>query len=1308
MRWPDLSRFGGRLYVGVDAGQPVLVCVGIPPQNALQRWHECPVQPDGNGVWTLAGRLQPTFAEFVSWFPGLAFADVKEQEPSDVVLPRSRYEALTRAPLPAFDLAAVASAISSQFEVDGVEPLLDGVMRRFGIPASIDAAVADFARRHALTARDEFDWTPPTPRKVRGKPVPWADGELDALREAAADQWWSYTRDRNAGRVRLAHLAMRARGWVATQEWLTPAQAMEANLKLDQILASPFGNNPTIHIDRTQYRVARALIEQYGTHRVGWNGGVSDIQAFEEGWAVAVEARRSEEGEVVYHFELNVTSPRVFRDFADPSLLTTGSRGIAIETDAFELNSLNGVGCNAITTFRGQLVVFFSSVSSGAKGVHELKLGRLVPREEWPGGIESEDERRERWGRAEYRATHEGGVVDDSRGARGCHVGVLYRWRGADYVVAEEMLLLPYGASLIEGPYWDFQNAFPEKRAEYPADLFDSTPESSEGWEAFYRDLINEMVGIRLASDVAAQNAQGLKNADAAAAAIKESKRLALHAEAMTDSYRDAFGDAAWHALSVHVWKRLQQARRELGMSDHSPDEDSEPVEEDDDSFVPEEDATSEEVDALPNESEGEAEPPSGAVSDRGVKPAESIQDAGEKIGGARKDRARKAARIDLAAFQDLDEIGRRQIRKSDVWPAPDWRALHTQGVPDRSLMVLSQIYRFLPTAPASLDGAEDYVRLIGGLRDQLETDPEKLNVTWSDLSKHLEMVGLAIGALNESVGYSGSRLLSTTDALNHAFGRRRRNHIGSELFFNTYGALCPSRLKGWHLNEDDLKNWLQRHVLKPQGEDVAERKATEPKRSRNASIESAVQLGWPSGRDGEVSAEALMTRFGFRAVEFGNWVPQVERQALLNMSYDAFATLAAVTGVPDECISFDGRLALSFGARGNGRATGCAHYEPAREVLHLTRFKGVGSMAHEWGHALDDQLGRALIARKQETPSVSWIDDFLSHQVLCRGRITGGRGRKTWGMVSTYGLEPTEVQFAHLMQTLFHRAPLLVEKNDNELRVHDHTLNVRIAGALRSLDVPDEVIAEAVERLSRFAPGEDCREVFEELGHLACRAGQTWPDGLSERLAKNFAQALDDVQASVMRRTDAAAQRSGEVGDATPEMQAEVAQRQFRSMVFAYMEGCEPSLEEDRPSLCRAVVKAARARAERAALDRFPAAQMTVQPGSGTTVTSYSTAAYRLDKRRGTPYWQTQHEMFARAFETWIGDVMEARGWRDDYLVSHVKLDTALTPYPQGYDRSAISARMGEFAILFRERLLHTVRTNASNQDRPLERLTA
>lgn len=49
--------------------------------------------------------------------------------------------------------------------------------------------------------------------------------------------------------------------------------------------------------------------------------------------------------------------------------------------------------------------------------------------------------------------------------------------------------------------------------------------------------------------------------------------------------------------------------------------------------------------------------------------------------------------------------------------------------------------------------------------------------------------------------------------------------------------------------------------------------------------------------------------------------------------------------------------LAIAFGARGSGRAL--AHFEPSRNVINLTKMKGAGSLAHEWGHAFDFNVGQ-------------------------------------------------------------------------------------------------------------------------------------------------------------------------------------------------------------------------------------------------------------------------------------------------------------------------------------------------------------
>lgn len=96
-----------------------------------------------------------------------------------------------------------------------------------------------------------------------------------------------------------------------------------------------------------------------------------------------------------------------------------------------------------------------------------------------------------------------------------------------------------------------------------------------------------------------------------------------------------------------------------------------------------------------------------------------------------------------------------------------------------------------------------------------------------------------------------------------------------------------------------------------------------------------------------------------FRAGEFGNWMNHDDRQASLNMGYDALRNLADLLNIRKEDVSLNGKLAIAFGARGKGGANaGAAHYEPLRQVINLTKMSGAGCLAHEWGHALDHAIG--------------------------------------------------------------------------------------------------------------------------------------------------------------------------------------------------------------------------------------------------------------------------------------------------------------------------------------------------------------
>ncbi|TIV83892.1 MAG: hypothetical protein E5V64_06020 [Mesorhizobium sp.] len=123
--------------------------------------------------------------------------------------------------------------------------------------------------------------------------------------------------------------------------------------------------------------------------------------------------------------------------------------------------------------------------------------------------------------------------------------------------------------------------------------------------------------------------------------------------------------------------------------------------------------------------------------------------------------------------------------------------------------------------------------------------------------------------------------------------------------------------------------------------------------------------------REGDVSPEQFQEAFGFRGVQFGNYVEEKRRQFELNEAFDGLMDLAEIIGVPPKALSLDGKLGLAFGARGHGNAK--AHYEPTHVVINLTKPAGAGSLAHEWFHAVDDYFAR------QDTGRSAASVDFMT-----------------------------------------------------------------------------------------------------------------------------------------------------------------------------------------------------------------------------------------------------------------------------------------------------------------------------------------
>ena len=135
----------------------------------------------------------------------------------------------------------------------------------------------------------------------------------------------------------------------------------------------------------------------------------------------------------------------------------------------------------------------------------------------------------------------------------------------------------------------------------------------------------------------------------------------------------------------------------------------------------------------------------------------------------------------------------------------------------------------------------------------------------------------------------------------------------------------------------------------------------------------------WRNGKNAETTD--FINTFGFRAVEFGETMPQKERWEHLNRTYDAFMDLCDILNIKPENISLGGTLGICFGSRGRGgKHAAAAHYEPGKRVINLTRKNGAGCLAHEWFHAFDNQVCDAGFGSEN---AVSFSDEWRSNKVF-------------------------------------------------------------------------------------------------------------------------------------------------------------------------------------------------------------------------------------------------------------------------------------------------------------------------------------
>ncbi|EOL5561221.1 LPD5 domain-containing protein, partial [Escherichia coli] len=207
------------------------------------------------------------------------------------------------------------------------------------------------------------------------------------------------------------------------------------------------------------------------------------------------------------------------------------------------------------------------------------------------------------------------------------------------------------------------------------------------------------------------------------------------------------------------------------------------------------------------------------------------------------------------------------------------------------------------------------------------------------------------------------------------------RNTRSGDIFI-AYGK-NKMRVRGGFKSASDARKYIDSH-RDELVRHVKEMREISREEQRNATNRDRTG---PERRKGDVSPEQFSDAFGFRGVQFGNYVEGPRRQADLNRAYDSLHDLAEVLNVPTKALSLNGRLGLAFGARGKGKAA--AHYEPGEVAINLTKGNGPGALAHEWFHSLDNYFGRYDVSNDGKITSGG---DFMTEAQRVRRIFKDGR----------------------------------------------------------------------------------------------------------------------------------------------------------------------------------------------------------------------------------------------------------------------------------------------------------------------------
>ena len=384
-----------------------------------------------------------------------------------------------------------------------------------------------------------------------------------------------------------------------------------------------------------------------------------------------------------------------------------------------------------------------------------------------------------------------------------------------------------------------------------------------------------------------------------------------------------------------------------------------------------------------------------------------------------------------------------------------------------------------------------------------------------------------------------------------------------------------------------------------------------------------------------KATGDNILKEFGFRGGEFGNWVNQTERQQFLNYAQDAFTDLAEALGIDPSSLGQKGAMGIAFGARGSGLTGAVAHFEPNKKVINMTRLKGAGSLAHEYGHS---------------------IDNFLSRE---GGYDLNGMATKNW------------------------RNPKLSDKVQTAIKQIKDLMDYSVSTDETEIAKKNKIFEKNRLESLKFHMGYMNRVFNGEASDYKYNRKTKQRENIKIEVTKEQKAKYDSIK-KILEDGKLEPKRTF-VGDALSSKNYEYA-KPLEDLKELYKEVVGRKIDDDTLYW----------------LYRY--GQQSKQLTEIKSESAYKKSAIELDKAfgRATPYYSTEVEMWARAFESYIHDILKEKGITDTYLVHSVNnSDYALfNPYPAGEERQSLNKAFDNLINIMKEEGMFKLKAETAKKE--------